>query len=317
MDKRIVAFLSICIVLFSFLGIRAMVHVFETKPELPAASTATEMKRFVLITQERNTPFWKKVATGAEAEAKKRGIALKVMGSYSTDDTSFLRDMELAIHARVDGILVQGLDNKQFQQLAQVKAAYYGIPVITIGNDVPIDSSLRKTYVGTDQQLAAKRLAESAVSTLKRHEQLVVMTSQSPSYSEKQRLKGVRAAVKGQSIELVVWRTPVEEELVDTTQRLLNEYPQATAFMTLNASDMTTLVQEMAKRMEMLRVKLYTFDDGIDIETLRATGKLNRIVVQQPTEMGKKGVQLLEKWQSGEALNPNGYNTSFTIEEGL
>ena len=235
MDKRIVAFLSICIVLFSFLGIRAMVHVFETKPELPAASTAIEMKRFVLITQERNTPFWKKVATGAEAEAKKRGIALKVMGSYSTDDTSFLRDMELAIHARVDGILVQGLDNKQFQQLAQVKAAYYGIPVITIGNDVPIDSSLRKTYVGTDQQLAAKRLAESAVSTLKRHEQLVVMTSQSPSYSEKQRLKGVRAAVKGQSIELVVWRTPVEEELVDTTQRLLNEYPQATAFMTLNA----------------------------------------------------------------------------------
>ena len=115
--------------------------------------------RIVLITQELDTPFWNKVGQGAKQQAKLENVELEVWGSYGNNEEDFLKKMEIAIHSKVDGIIVQGLDTDEFKELTKIKAAFYGIPVITVANDVPVEESLRKTYVGSDQFGAGKMVA--------------------------------------------------------------------------------------------------------------------------------------------------------------
>ena len=85
----------------------------------------------MLITQELDTPFWNKVGQGALKQAKEENVQLEVWGSYGNNRDDFLKKMEIAIHSKVNGIIVQGLDNEEFKELTKVKAAFYGIPVIT------------------------------------------------------------------------------------------------------------------------------------------------------------------------------------------
>ena len=61
------------------------------------------------------------------------------------------------------GTIVQGLDSEEFYQLAKFKASFYGIPIITIANDVPMTESLRRTYVGSDQYEAGELIARQLV----------------------------------------------------------------------------------------------------------------------------------------------------------
>ena len=81
---------------------------------------------------------------------------MEVWGSYGKNQEDFLKKVEIAIHSKVDGIIVQGLDTEKFKNLTKVKAAFYGIPIITVANDVPMAESLRRTYVGSDQYLAGR-----------------------------------------------------------------------------------------------------------------------------------------------------------------
>ncbi len=131
--------------------------------------------RLVLITQELDTLFWDKAGIAAKEQARKDGASLEVWGSYGKNQEDFLKKLEIAIQSKVDGIIVQGLDTPEFKDLVKVKAAFYGIPIITVANDVPKAESLRKTYVGSDQYLAGQLIAEQLIDDMG-HEGKVILT---------------------------------------------------------------------------------------------------------------------------------------------
>lgn len=318
MNKQLLIIFGLLIVFFSVLVGRAVYQVMDATPQLPKIAKDTNTLHIALITQELDTPFWDRVAQGAKQEAKKQGVAFEVTGAYAFDDSAFLDAMELAIHSKVDGILIQGLDNPRFKELAQVKAAYYGIPIITIANDVPVKDTLRKTYIGTDQVAAGQALGKHALQTLKKGDEVVVSMDEAKPYFERQRLKGLKRAFHRQGIEVIVRTTGHEQQqLVDSTQQLLNEHPTSDAFIMLNANYTNTVVQEISKRMRLSNFQLYTFDDGVDAEALLQSKKINALVTQQPEKMGQQGVKRLVDWLNGNEmpLKVAGYFTSFEIEE--
>ena len=123
--------------------------VFSNDLGLPKAKKQTDSQyRLVLITRDMDTMFWNKVGIGASRQAEKEGASLEIWGSFSNNPEEFLKKLELAIHSKVDGIIVQGLDTDDFKELTKVKASFNGIPIITLANDVPMKESLRRTYVG-------------------------------------------------------------------------------------------------------------------------------------------------------------------------
>ncbi|SDX95772.1 ribose transport system substrate-binding protein [Evansella caseinilytica] len=280
-------------------------------------SQVDQQHRLVLITQDIDTPFWDAVAKGARSQAEQDGAIIEILGNYGHDEEDFLRNLELAIHSKVDGIIVQGLDTVEFKELTKVKAAFYSIPIITIANDVPMEESLRRTYVGSPQYEAGQMLAEQLVKDMGESGEIILFYDQKQHYYQEQRREGMESVLKRYPDITVIptATTDVKDDIVATTQELLNDYPNIDGFIAVNANIAPGMIQEISRRRQVESVYIYTFDDHAEILPLLRQGKLDAVIGQAPEEMGRLSVQLIVEWLNGETvpLDFDGYFTDITI----
>ncbi|OJF94194.1 substrate-binding domain-containing protein [Alkalibacterium sp. 20] len=288
----------------------------DWKEPLPLMSE-NQQYRLVLITQDVDTPFWNSVAKGASELAEQEGVMLENLGNYGKNEEAFLSNLELAIHSKVDGIIVQGLDKEKFKELTKIKAAFYGIPVITIAEDVPIEESLRRTYVGSNHFKAGKLIAEQLILDMGDSGEVAIMYDQEPQHYQSLRLNGIQAVFrKHPNISVIDVRTDTsKEKVMATTQNLLNNHPEIEGFVAINSEVTSGMIQEISRRKQIDPLFIYSFDDHADIEGLFQQGKLDAIVAQDPEMMGRLGVELLIEWLEGKSapLDFDGYFTPITI----
>ncbi|MFJ7827810.1 substrate-binding domain-containing protein [Psychrobacillus sp. NPDC096623] len=314
MRRKLVLLLVVLIIVLSYFTIVSATKAFRFTSELPASlSEMEDSVRIVLITQELDTPFWNKVGKGAIQQAKIENVELEVWGSYGNNEDDFLKKMEIAIHSKVDGIIVQGLDTDEFKELTKIKAAFYGIPVITVANDVPVEESLRKTYVGSDQFFAGKMVANQLIKEMGVAGEVIILRDEVQAYYQKERIAGIQNVLdKYPEINIIIRGTEgTNEQVISTTQQLMNEAPRATAFIAVNANYAGPMIQEIGRRTQVEPYHIYTFDDGVESTVLLEQGKLDGILEQKPEEMGQGSVKWLMEWISGKTvpLNSDGYLT--------
>jgi ribose transport system substrate-binding protein len=280
-------------------------------------SNRQEQYRLVLITRDQDTPFWDQVSHGAKKEAMKDGANIEVWGSYGEDQDNFLKGIEIAIESRVDGIIVQGLDSDEFKNLTKIKAAFYGIPIITVANDVPMGESLRKTYVGSDQYLAGQMIAKQLVAEIDRQGIVVVIGDSRNEYYQQQRLRGIQDVLRQypKVVSKYVSTGAAREQVIATIRETMNIQPDVNAFISVNANITGSMIQEISRRSQIEPYAIYSFDDSPDAMTLLKEGKLDGILKQSPEEMGKISVEMMMKWLKGEVvpLNTTGYLTDIEI----
>lgn len=293
---------------------------FLTSSKIPETIPSNEGTiRLVLITQELDTPFWNKVGQGAVEKAEEEKVQLEVWGSYGNNQEDFLKRIEVALHSKVSGIIVQGLDNEEFKELTKVKAAFYGIPVITVANDVPVAESLRKTYVGSDQLEAGKMVAQRLVSEMGTAGEIIILRDEIQAHYQEERLKGIQLVLEHYKGIRVIERgtEDTKEQVMATTQQLMNETPQAQAFIAINANFAGPMIQEIGRRTQVEPYHIYTFDDGIESKALLEQGLLDGVLEQQPERMGRESVKQLMKWLTGEVvpLDSNGYLTEIRMSQ--
>ncbi|MBS4204375.1 substrate-binding domain-containing protein [Lederbergia citrea] len=320
MRKLAIILLSfVCVVLFYY-TIVSWSKVFKSDWELPRAAEQVNTKhRLVLITQELETPFWDKVAKAAMEQAKKESASLEVWGSYGNNKEDFLKKIEIAIYSQVDGIIVQGLDTDEFKTLTNIKATSYGIPIITVANDVPMGNSLRKSYVGSDQYLAGKMIAEQLIADMgaSPEGEVAIMIDKQYQYFQKQRLEGIKDVLtKYPNIQMIdIEMQDAREQVIATTKDVLNRHPNIDAFITVNADILAAMVQEIESRSKIERYYIYSFDDDYESISLLNQGKIDGIIEQSPEEMGTMSVKLLLKWLNNEkvTLDLNGYRTDIRV----
>ena len=306
-----------CLILFYY-TLESAVEVFGSNGQLPEESHEELIdKRIILITQELETPFWDQVSVGAKQQAKQDGARLEIWGSYGNNQEDFLKQIEIAIYSQVDGIIVQGLDTNEFKELTKVKASSYGVPVITVANDVPMAESLRRTYVGSDQFLAGRMIAEQLVEDMGESGEVVLMIDSRQEYYQTQRLEGIQDILGDyQDIELLVAETEdTREQVIATTKHLMNQSPNVDAFITLNAKFADDLVEEIDRRSIVETYHIYSFDDDPTSLSLLKQGKIDGMIQQSPSSMGKLSVELMMKWLNEEVLplDLDGYLTDIRM----
>ena len=318
---RRIRFVGIFVVVFMLchLTFLSAKKVLEAEVRLPQEKwTAIEDRhRLVLITQDTQTPFWDKVASGAKRQAIKEDVSLEVWGSYGKNQEEFLKNIEIAIQSKVDGILIQGMDTPEFRELTKVKASFNGIPVITVANDVPMEESLRRTYVGSNQYEAGKLVADELIRQMGESGKIVLMLDRDQEYYQKERVRGIRDVLEGYpDIKLVEGETGRDrDQIITTTRDVMNRYPDIDAFISVNASNLGAMIDEISKRSQEESYFIYSFDDGPESLTLLSQGLIDGVVEQEPEKMGEWSVRLMEEWLNGETvpLNEEGYMTDVTI----
>ncbi|HYK73927.1 MAG TPA: substrate-binding domain-containing protein [Pseudoneobacillus sp.] len=316
----IIILISIFIILSHFTLVSAK-KVFRSDWQLPEINQEQSQYRLVLITKDMRTPFWDKVAKGALKQAKENGANLEVWGSYGNNKEDFLKKMEIAIHSKMDGIIIQGLDTEEFKQLTKIKASFYGIPIITVANDVPMSESLRKTYIGSDQYKAGEMIARQLISDMGSAGEVVLMYDRQQEYYQTQRLSGIQDVLKDYpNVQIMYAETSdSREQIIASTQDVLNRMPDVDAFIAVNAEVSGAMIQEISKRYQVEPYYIYSFDDGPESLSLLKQGKLDGMIEQSPEKMGKKSVQLLMEWLNGETvpLHSEGYYTEIRILKAM
>ncbi|PWV99769.1 ribose transport system substrate-binding protein [Paenibacillus cellulosilyticus] len=319
MRKSIVAILGlICIILIYFTSLSAG-KVFRSEVKLPPRTPVSDQPeyRLVLITQELETPFWNKVSQGAQEEAEKDGASIEVWGSYDKNEEDFLKKIEIAIDSKVDGIIVQGLDSDEFKNLTKIKAAFNGIPIITVANDVPMVDSLRRTYVGSNQYLAGQMIANQLLTDMGDSGKVILMGDSRNEYYQQQRLKGIDDILKNHpNIYTKYAETEdTKEQVIATTQNAMNELPTVDAFIAVNANLAGAMVQEIGRRARVGPYFIYSFDDSQDAMSLLESGNLDGMIEQSPEDMGRISVDRMIQWLGGTTvpLNTEGYLTDIRM----
>jgi ribose transport system substrate-binding protein len=273
--------------------------------------------RLVMITQDINTPFWDNVSKGALKQAQKEDVSLEIWGSYGNNKEDFLKKLEIAIHSKVDGIIVQGLDTDQFKNLTRIKSSFYGIPIITVANDVPMAESLRRTYVGTDQYQAGKMIAEQLLLDMGESGNVILMYDNHLEYYQEQRLSGMEDVLKGYPDVNTLYAETSEtrDQVIATTQDMLNQMPDVDAFIAINASITGAMIHEIGNRYQVEPYYIYAFDDTPEALSLLRAGKVDGIIQQSPEMMGGISVKLMMEWLSGKTvpLEMDGYYTDIDI----
>lgn len=307
----------ICVFLFYFTFVSAY-KVFRSNWQLPQLSEREQAQyRLVLITQELETPFWVKVGNGAIEEARQLGASIEVWGSYNKNQEDFLKKIEIAIDSKVDGIIVQGLDTDGFNELTKIKASFYGIPIITVANDVPMVESIRRTYVGSDQFLAGQMIARQLLSDMGTEGSVILMGDSRQEYYQQQRLNGIHDVLENYPyVRTEYAETPeTRERVIAATQDLMNRVPDVDAFVAVNANIAGAMVQEIGRRSQVDPYYIYSFDDSPESMSLLMQGKIDGMIEQSPEEMGKISVNLMIKWLSGQTvpLDTDGYLTDIRM----
>ncbi|MEQ6389067.1 substrate-binding domain-containing protein [Bacillaceae bacterium S4-13-58] len=317
----ILILVGVSAVLFYFTFESAM-KVFRPDWEHPKALVQEpDQYRIVLITQELDTPFWDKVAKGASEQATGDKVSLEVWGSYDNNQEDFLKKIEIAIDSKVDGIIVQGLDTEEFKYLTKIKAASEGIPIITVANDVPMEESLRRTYVGSNQYVAGQVIARQLLVDLGQVGKVVLMYDSRQEYFQKQRLKGIQDILMYYpEIKIINGETTdSREDIIATTKNVMNRVPDIDAFVTVNANITGTMIQEISRRSQIEPYYIYSFDDDPESFTLLKEGILDGMIEQSPENMGQKSVSLMVDWLTNETipLNINGYLTDIRMVKAM
>lgn len=117
----------------------------ETKQLLAAADYQTYQRYYVMITENKDTDYWKSIYEGALSEGSRSGVYVELMGNNIDDDISKEDMIKIAINSNVDGIIIEADDSYRTINLLK-EAETQGIPVVTVSEDNV--ESHRKSYIG-------------------------------------------------------------------------------------------------------------------------------------------------------------------------
>lgn len=274
-----------------------MLTIYQDDKGMNDVATATDAhaERIVVISQEQGSYVMNEIQDGAKAAASKYGMSIDFWGVYRSNVEELLKQLDIAIASKVDGIIVEGIDQPDFTRMVN-KATEKGIPVITINSDAP--GSLRKTYIGSDhyqegilmgRQLAAKLDGQGIVG---------VVANAESSDTDTLRLKGLREVLVQYPGIKLTFATADAAGLQPGMQTydILNHNPGVDAFVGLPADSGKSIVGAVNSRTKRRAARVFMFDNSPQTEALIREGMIQAGLSQHYEDMGKMSVDLLQRW---------------------
>lgn len=276
---------------------------------------AGQERHIVLIEQEQGHPYWQLVEQGAIKAAEEAHIAIECIGPVRNNMEEQLKLLEKAIASRVDGIIVQGLNQAKFNPVIN-KAVERGIPVVTVDTDAP--DSKRMAFVGTDNLEAGRKLGQLVVKATGGTGKIGVIIGSESAENQLQRLEGIQSVIRGHP-ELAVVEVRASNismmEAIQQAAEMLQSHPEITVMVGTSATDALGILQS-ARSLKRQDIQIIGFDDLPDTIQAIRSGEIMATVVQQPYRMGELSVQLLESHFNGRPFQDTRFTSADVMDRG-
>jgi ribose transport system substrate-binding protein len=269
---------------------------------------------FVLIVEEMEHEYWQLIGEGAKDAGQKYGVVVEYIGPERSNTEEQLKLFDKAIKSKVDGIIVQGL-NEHFTDMIN-KAERQNIPVVTIDTDSP--ESMRHAYIGSDNYMAGQLAGKALVEDTNGVANVGIITGSLDNPHHLERVEGFKDVVEQvEGIEIVaveeskITRVEVEEKAYN----ILTEHENITAFFgtsSYNGIGIVSAANSLQKENEMYVITFDTIDENME---LLKNGEIEAIVEQHPFEMGYLSVERMVDIMNGEQFKEITHTNSSIIRK--
>ncbi|WP_077616991.1 sugar-binding protein [Bacillus sinesaloumensis] len=256
---------------------------------------------FVLIVEEMKHEYWQLVGEGAKGAGETHNVIVEYIGPERSNPEEQLKLFDKAIMSKVDGIIVQGL-NEEFTTMIN-KAESLGIPVITIDTDLP--KSKRHAYIGSNNyvagQLAGKALVEdtNGIATVG----IISGSLEYPHHKERvEGFKDVVELVEGIDIVEIEESKITKVEVEEKAYNLLTEHENITALFgtsSYNGIGIVNAANSLEKEHDLYVITFDPIDENME---LLRSGDVKAIVEQNPFEMGYRSVETMVDIMNGKQI---------------
>lgn len=245
-----------------------------------------------VIVKNQVAPFFSVVEMGAVAAGKELGISVHFDGP--TDEKEIDEQINIvrkAIESKADAIVLAACDYERLVDVAH-EAIAEKIPVITI--DSGLNSNKVKSFIGTDNVDAGRKLGQALVNKVGDKCRIVVMGFIKEAASCIEREEGLFEALgmyKDIEVLDVLYCNSDIDLAEQLTSDILEKHPDVDAIVGLNAQGTTGAARAIIKNKKVNIVKIIGFDNTPEEIRYMEMDVIQSLVVQNPFSMGYLGVK--------------------------
>jgi len=269
--------------------------------------------RLTMVVPLANHQYWLKAGKGMKEASKKYGFNAQYLGSTELNIEKQIEYIEIAIAAKVDGIITQALNPSRFKSIIS-KASIAGIPLIIIDSNIP--NSTRNYYVGTPNFTAGEVAGRAMIEATGGKAKIGIITGVKNQLNLIERIEGFKNTIKDYP-DMQIVTTIISDidflKAIQITKKTLINYPEINAFFGASANDIQGAAKAISEKNNRNSYTLVGFDDmDYTIESIK-NGLIYATVVQDPYAMGELAVELLNQIKTNTAPKEKIINTGFVL----
>lgn len=288
----------------------AMLFLFGEQLGYPAAKRkkVDQDTRIVVIFKsiDSGLEFWDVVKDGMAVAAREFGVQVKVVGPKTRSEKDVdgqIEILENTINEKPDAIVIVASDyNRLIPPVEKAKKA--GIKIITM--DSGLNSDISECFIATDNVEAGRKAGEQLAGLLDENAEVAIISHVEGTMTAVDREKGLREGLNKYNIKKIHGPFFSEGELEKATRitkELLSTNPEIKGVVGLNEGS-TVGVAKAIKGMSLSgRIKLVGFDNSFDEIKLIEEGVIQATVVQNPFNMGYKGIEMAVNSLKGKRIS--------------
>ena len=268
-------------------------------------ATAQEKKTLAWIPKATNSTFWLAVKRGAEAAGNELGYDILYVGVQEQTNiagqVNLVNDM---VVRKVAGILIAATDAKALAPAVE-QAIERGVPVITL--DSGVDSDKPYAYIATDNIGAARIAAQTLAGLIGGKGKVGDIGITAGSQTGREREQGFLEGMKEfPEVEVLAVQysgcDPAKSLNVATDFYTAN--PDLVGFFGACDGGGTGSGQLVKQKDLKGKVRVVSFDTSPEELQLFKDGYIDALIVQDPYQMGYRGVYAMDKVLKGEKVEP-------------
>ncbi len=247
-------------------------------------------------------PFWASVEKGARDAAAANNVDLTVLAPPAeTDVQTQISQIEDQITKGVQAIVVAPTDQAGLNPTFD-KAKAKKIPVLFVDTDAPWADKL--TFIGTDNRNGGKLAGEFICKALNNKGKVALITGVLSQQTHIDRSGGAEDAFKACGVT-VVSKQPADslrDKGQTVMENVLTANPDVNAVFATN--DLMALgAEEAIKAAKKTGIIVVGFDANPDAATSILAGEMTASIAQNPSNMGKFGVEQALKAINGQSVD--------------
>ena len=272
-----------------------------------------------LVMKSLNAEFFQEMKKGAlEFAQKQSNLELKIVGTDSqTEIKKQIQLIDTLIKEKVNALVVIPIDSKALVPVV-ARAVHAGIKVINI--DIRLDEELLQesrielTYVGPDNESAAKTVGDVLACRLAKGSGIILIEGLQAAENAHQRKKGFLKSIAEYQLELVAseaadWETGKAEKVFEA---LFAKHPDIEGVMCCNDAMALGVIKVLEKHGKAGKIQVVGFDNDASVQPLIKSGIMLATIDAFGSQMAVQGIEYAIKVLGG-MENKGSFTTEYKL----